>query len=54
MLYLSYFTSGPFYLFYFLATICFPVAVAKSGIACLQVISTKLDKSRIDAISSYI
>jgi len=36
MLYLSYFTSGPFYLFYFLATICFPVAVAKSGIACLQ------------------
>ena len=36
MLYLSYFTSGPFYLFNILATICFPVAVAKSGIALLQ------------------
>jgi len=36
MLYLSYFTTGPFYIFYFLAIITFPVAVAKSGIALLQ------------------
>ena len=37
MLYLSYFTTGPLYMFYILAVICFPVAVLKSGIACLQV-----------------
>ena len=36
MLYLSYFTSGPFYLFYILAVLCFPVALLKSGIALLQ------------------
>ena len=41
MLYLSYFTSGPFDIFNNLAVICFPVAVAKSGIACLQVIIIK-------------
>lgn len=38
MLYLSYFTSGPLYMFVILAVICFPVAVLKSAIACLQVI----------------
>ena len=37
MLYLSYFTSGPLYMFVILAVICFPVAVLKSAIACLQV-----------------
>ena len=37
MLYLSYFTTGPLYMFYILAVICFPVAVLKTGIACLQV-----------------
>jgi len=36
MLYLSYFTSGPFYLFTILAVVCFPIAVLKSGIALLQ------------------
>jgi len=36
MLYLSYFTTGPLYTFYFLAFITFPVAVAKSAIALLQ------------------
>merc|ERR1712079_424659 len=36
MLYLSYFTTGPLYMFYILAVICFPVAVLKTGIACLQ------------------
>merc|ERR1719291_869437 len=36
MLYLSYFTTGPLYMFYLLAVITFPVAVAKSGIAVLQ------------------
>ena len=37
MLYLSNFTTGPLYMFYILAVICFPVAVLKTGIACLQV-----------------
>ena len=37
MLYLSYFTSGPLYMFVILAVVCFPVAVLKSAIACLQV-----------------
>ena len=36
MLYLSYFTSGPLYMFIILAVVCFPVAVLKSAIACLQ------------------
>ena len=36
MLYLSYFTSGPLYIFYILAVVCFPVALLKSGIALLQ------------------
>jgi len=36
MLYLSYFTTGPFYIFYLIAFITFPIAVAKSGIALLQ------------------
>jgi len=36
MLYLSYFTTGPLYMFYLLAVLTFPVAVAKSGIALLQ------------------
>ena len=36
-LYLAHFTSGPLYLFYIMAVITFPVAVAKSGIALLQV-----------------
>merc|ERR1712013_203696 len=35
-LYLAHFTSGPLYLFYIMAVITFPVAVAKSGIALLQ------------------
>jgi len=35
-LYLAHFTSGPLYLFYIIAVITFPVAVAKSGIALLQ------------------
>jgi hypothetical protein len=37
MLYLLNFTTGPFYLFVPLAVITFPVAVAKTGIALLQV-----------------
>ena len=37
-LYLAHFTTGPLYLFYILALVTFPVAVAKSGIALLQVI----------------
>ena len=37
MLYLCHFTSGPFNMFAILATLCFPVAVLKSAIACLQV-----------------
>ena len=36
-LYLAHFTTGPLYLFYILAVVTFPVAVAKSGIALLQV-----------------
>jgi len=36
MLYLSHFTTGPLYIFYLLAVLTFPVAVAKSGIALLQ------------------
>jgi len=36
MLYLLYFTTGPFYMVPLLAVITLPVAVAKSGIACLQ------------------
>jgi len=36
MLYLSYFTSGPLYMFPILAVITFPVALAKSAIALLQ------------------
>ena len=36
MLYLSYFTSGPLYMFIILAVVCFSVAVLKSAIACLQ------------------
>ncbi|TRY69475.1 hypothetical protein TCAL_03257 [Tigriopus californicus] len=35
-LYLLHFTNGPFYLFYITAVACFPIAVAKSGIAMLQ------------------
>ena len=37
MLYLLNFTWGPLYLFVPLAVLTFPVAVAKSGIALLQV-----------------
>jgi hypothetical protein len=37
MLYLLNFTTGPFYLFVPMAVITFPVAVAKTGIALLQV-----------------
>jgi len=36
MLYLSYFTSGPLYMFPILAVVTFPVALAKSAIALLQ------------------
>ena len=36
-LYLAHFTTGPLYMFYILAVVTFPVAVAKSGIALLQV-----------------
>ncbi len=36
-LYLLHFTEGPLYIFYFTAVVCFPVAVAKSAIALLQV-----------------
>ena len=39
-LYLLHFTQGPLYIFYFTAVVCFPVAVAKTGIALLQVILT--------------
>ena len=42
MLYLSYFTPGPFYLFNILAVLCFPVAVLKSAIALLQVGETDI------------
>ena len=41
MLYLLNFTWGPLYLFAPLAVITFPVAVAKTGIALLQVSSTR-------------
>jgi hypothetical protein len=37
MLYLVNFTTGPFYVFVLLAILSFPVAVAKTGIALLQV-----------------
>ena len=37
-LYLAHFTTGPLYMFYILAVVTFPVAVAKSGIALLQVV----------------
>ena len=41
MLYLCHFTSGSFYMFAILATLCFPVAVLKSAIALLQVRETE-------------
>lgn len=35
-LYLLHFTYGPFYIFYITAVLCFPVAIAKLGIALFQ------------------
>ena len=47
MLYLSYFTSGPLYMFVILAVVCFPVAVLKSAIACLQVFLLDREKCKV-------
>ena len=53
MLYLSYFTSGPLYMFVILAVICFPVAVLKSAIACLQVIFVFIFIVKIESTKFY-
>ena len=36
-LYLLHFTYGPFYIFYIIAVLCFPVAIGKLAIALVQV-----------------
>ena len=46
-LYLAHFTTGPLYMFYILAVVTFPVAVAKSGIALLQVIQNIIHTKRL-------
>ena len=53
MLYLSYFTSGPLYMFVILAVVCFPVAVLKSAIACLQVFLVIMIVTKYEVLSHF-
>ncbi|XP_040570717.1 CDP-diacylglycerol--inositol 3-phosphatidyltransferase-like [Lepeophtheirus salmonis] len=48
-LYVSYFTSGYFYFFYIGATVTFPFALLKSGLALLQGYYATLEVVRIDS-----
>ena len=53
-LYLAHFTTGPLYLFYILAVVTFPVAVAKSGIALLQVKSQSCSQQQKSIFQGYL
>jgi len=47
-LYLAHFTTGPLYIFYILAVVTFPVALAKSGIALLQGYLAAINLAAVD------